>query len=87
VSKKEFKNIFHAMSWDIFSIIVCHVDIFNDVANILSCHIIFHDVAKYVLTSHGIFCHITSMVCYDMNNDLLNLNMGLAKKVVESSIV
>jgi len=55
--------------------------------NILSCHIRFHDVAKYFLTSHGIFCHVTSMVCSDMNNDLLSLNMGLAKKAVESSIM
>jgi hypothetical protein len=59
----------------------------SDVAKYFITHIIFHDVAKYFLTSHGIFCHVTSMVCSNMNNDLLSLNMGLAKKVVESSIV
>ncbi len=46
--------------------------------NILPCHEIFHDVAKYCMTSHGIFCHITSMVCFNINNGLLTLNMGLA---------
>jgi len=32
-------------------------------------------------------CHVTSMVCFKINNGLLTLNMGLAKKAVESSIV
>jgi hypothetical protein len=52
--------------------------------NILPCHRIFHDMEKYSLTNHGIFCHITSMVCFKINNGLWNLNIGLAKKVVES---
>jgi hypothetical protein len=33
------------------------------------------------------FCHVTSMVCFKINNGLLTLNMGLAKKAIESSIV
>ncbi len=48
---------------------------------------IFSDVEKYSLTSYGIFCHIVCMVCYGINNGILTLNMGLAKKVVESSMV
>ncbi len=101
MSKKESYNIFHAISWNIFSIFVCHVDniklcgeIFCHVTkysmtwqNILPCHKIFYDMEKYSLTSHGIFCHITSMVCYKLNNGLLTLNMGLAKKVVERTNV
>jgi len=46
----------------------------------------FCDMAKYSTTSHGIFCHVPTMVCSEMNG-LLILNMGLAKKVVKSSIV
>jgi hypothetical protein len=57
-------------------------------------------VAKYFATSHGIlditkhylanliiFFHVTSMVCYEMNNGLLTSNMGLAKKAINNSIV
>ncbi len=47
----------------------------------------FYDVTKYSLTSLGIFCHFTSMVCSEMNNGLLTLNMGLAKKAVNNNIV
>ncbi len=53
--------------------------------NILPCHKIF--MVEYSLTYHGIFCHITSMVCSKINNGLLTLNMGLAKKAVESTNV
>jgi hypothetical protein len=42
---------------------------------------------KYTLENHGIFYHITCMVCFEINNGLLILNMGLAKKVVESNMV
>jgi hypothetical protein len=55
--------------------------------NILPHHIIFYDVVRYYLTSLGIFSHITSMVCSKMNNGLLTLNMGLAKKAINISIV
>jgi hypothetical protein len=34
-----------------------------------------------------IFRHVTSMVCPEMNNGLLTLNTGLAKKVVNNNIV
>ncbi len=54
-------------------------------SNILPHHEIFFDMVKYSLTSHGIFCHVTSMVCSKTNNGLLTLNMGLAKKVIEST--
>jgi len=49
--------------------------------------ILLCDGAKYFTASHGIFCHATSMVCSKLNNGFLTLNMGLAKKVVKSSIV
>jgi hypothetical protein len=44
-------------------------------------------ITKYFLTNLGIFCHVTSLVCSDMNNGLLTLNMGLAKKAINTSIV
>ncbi len=50
-------------------------------------YIIFCDMVKYSLISPGIFCHITSMVCLEMKNGLLTLNMGLAKKVINNSIM
>jgi hypothetical protein len=48
---------------------------------------LFHDMVEYSLTSHGIFCHVTSMVCFEINNGLLIMNMGLAKKVVKNNIM
>jgi hypothetical protein len=33
------------------------------------------------------FCHVTCMVYSGINNGLLTLNMGLAKKVVKSNMV
>jgi hypothetical protein len=48
--------------------------------NILPHHKIFHDVAKYSLISHGIFCHITSMVCFMINNGLLTMTWVWLKK-------
>ncbi len=44
-------------------------------------------MVKYYLTSPGIFCHITSMVCLEMKNGLLTLNMGLAKKAINNNIM
>ncbi len=44
--------------------------------------ILWSDVTKYFTTSPRIFCHVTSK-----NNGLLTLNMGLAKKAINSSIV
>ncbi len=48
---------------------------------------LFHDMVEYSLTSHGIFCHVTSMICFEINNGLLIMNMGLAKKVVKNNIM
>ncbi len=55
--------------------------------NIQSCHGIFYGMAKKNLTSHWIFCHLTSMVCFEINNGLLTLHMGLAKRAMESNIM
>ncbi len=55
--------------------------------NILPHHEIFCDMVEYSLASHGIFFHVTSIVCSEINNGLLTLNMGLAKKAIESTNV
>jgi hypothetical protein len=55
------------MLWNIVNIFMCHVELLSD-------------VTKYFLTSHRIFCHVTFIICFDINNGLLILNMGLAKK-------
>ncbi len=47
--------------------------------NNIWCSKIFH--------SHGIFYHITCMICWGINNDLLILNMDLANIIVNSSIM
>ncbi len=54
---------------------------------------IFCDMVKYSTTWPNIlwqameyFFHVTCMVCYGINNGLLTLNMGLAKKVGKSSM-
>jgi hypothetical protein len=47
---------------------------------------ILDDVAKYSMTWHGIFCHIT-YIFFRINNGLLTLNMGLANRVLECSLM
>lgn len=59
---KNLWRIFHAISWNILNIFVCHVEILCD-------------MAKYSMASHGIFCHITCVVCSKINNGLLTLNV------------
>ncbi len=53
--------------------------------NILPCYRIFCDVAKYSLTSDGIFAMSHPWFVLTSTNGLLILNMGLAKKVVETT--
>jgi hypothetical protein len=55
--------------------------------NILPHRITFRDMVEYSLTSLGTFCHVASMVCFEMNNGLLILNMGLAKKAINNNIM
>ncbi len=51
------------------------------------------DIVKYYVMSHNIFRQVMEylathiMVCYEINNGLLTLNMGLTKKVIENNIV
>jgi hypothetical protein len=47
---------------------------------------ILDDVAKYSMTWHRIFCHITYIV-FGINNGLVILNMGLANRVLECSLM
>jgi hypothetical protein len=39
--RKESSKTFHAMSWNILNIFICHME------NILGCGKIFHDVVEY----------------------------------------
>jgi hypothetical protein len=48
---KEFYGIFHAMSWNIPSILFCHMEL-------------IYDVEKYSMPCHGIFCQITYVICW-----------------------
>jgi hypothetical protein len=59
----------------------------NTISIVFATWILLSDVAKYYLTILGIFCHVTSMVYFEMNNGLLTLNMGLAKKTINNNIV
>ncbi len=63
VSRKESRKIFHATSWNIPKIFVCHME--------LIC-----DVAKYSMFCHEILCHLTCVICSRINNDLLTLNIS-----------
>jgi len=36
---------------------------------------LIYDVAKYSMPCHGIFCHITYVICWGINNDILILNI------------
>jgi hypothetical protein len=55
---------------------------------IFLCHVeILCDVAKYSMTYHEIFCDITCVVCLRINTGLLIINMGLANRTTESSIM
>ncbi len=74
VSKKDYKRIFHATSWNIPNIFICRVEI-------------IYDVVKYSTFCHGIFYHITCMICWGINNDLLTLNMDLVNIVVDNNIM
>jgi hypothetical protein len=44
------------------------------------------EVAKYLMTHYGILCHITKVV-FGMNKGLLSLNIGLANKAFECSLM
>jgi hypothetical protein len=65
---------YYMSCYEIFLIYLCDMELLSD-------------VTKYFLTSHRIFCHVTSIVCFDISNGLLILNMDLAKKPIESNVM
>ncbi len=73
LNRKESLKIFHAMSWNILGIFVFHV------ANFKWC-------GKYTMTWHGILCHV-SYIFLGSNNGLLTLNMDLANRTFDYSLM
>jgi hypothetical protein len=62
VSRKESFKIFHAISWNIFNIFICHVEL-------------IYDMEKYFTPCHEINFHITCVIGWGINNYLLILNI------------
>ncbi len=74
VNMKEFKGIFHVMSWNILP----HHIQFS------TWKIIYY---KYSMTWHGIFFHVTCMICCGINNKLLTINMDLTNIAINNYIM
>jgi hypothetical protein len=36
---------------------------------------------------HGIFCHVTCVICWEINNDFLTMNMDLINIAINSNIM
>jgi hypothetical protein len=73
-SKKKFLKIFHATSWNIPNVFVCHMEI-------------IYGVTKYSMPCHGIFYHITCVICCGINNVLLILNMDFVNIGIDNYIM